>query len=192
GRRCAHISHEAATQSNTALDNDRTAGTLAYMAPELLQGDPPSVLSDVWSCGVLLYEMASGVLPFTGRTVFDESAAILRSPLPPLPAHVPAGVRMIVTRCLAKEPAQRYQTARELRAALEAVQSDVSIPSVAPRLTPPRRTPDWRWIAAGVAAAIVAVAGWRLIRSRAPAAGSGRLVQVLASDREAWDPAISP
>jgi Tol biopolymer transport system component len=190
--RFAPVSHEAATQSNTGVENARTAGTLAYMAPEQLQGDPPSVLSDVWSCGVLLYEMATGTLPFTGRTVFDESAAILKAPLPALPTQVPAGVRMIITRCLAKEPAQRYQTARELRAALEAVQSDVSIAPVVPRMSTARKPLDWRWIAAAVATVIVIVVGWRLIRGRAPATGAGRLVQVVSSDRVAADPAISP
>jgi Tol biopolymer transport system component/predicted Ser/Thr protein kinase len=191
-RRFGQVSHEADTRSNMALDADRTAGTLAYMAPELLQGEPPSILSDLWSLGVVLYEMAAGTLPFTGRTVFDETAAILRAPLPPLPTHVPAGVRMIIARCLTKDPGQRYLTARELRAALEAVQSDVAIEPVAPRVTPARWIADWRVLAAGVAAAILTIVGWRMARDRVQTTGSGRLVQVVSSDREASDPAISP
>ncbi|MEP6695233.1 MAG: hypothetical protein ABJB39_11380 [Chloroflexota bacterium] len=79
---------------------------------------------------------------------------IERAPLPPLPAHVPAGVRMIA-RCLTRDPGQRYQTARELRAALEAVQSDVSIAPAATRVVPRRRTIDWRIIAGGLAVALV-------------------------------------
>ena len=162
------------------------------MAPEILHGDPPSILSDLWSLGVLLFEMATGTLPFSGRSLFDETAAILRAPLPPLPTHVPAGVRMIITRCLTREPGQRYQTARELRAALEAVQSDVSIAPAAARVVPARWSIDWRIIAAGLAIALVTIVGWSIARQRAPTGAGARLVQVFSSDREASDPAISP
>jgi len=191
-RRFAQLSQEAATQSHTPLDANYTAGTLAYMAPEILQGDPPSILSDLWPLGVLLYEMATGTLPFTGRSVFDETAAILRAPLPSLPTHVPAGVRMIIARCLTRDPGQRYQTARELRAALEAVQSDVSIAPAGGGVVPRRRTIDWRIIAGGLAVALVALVGWTLARQRPSNSAGARLVQVFSSDREASDPAISP
>ena len=192
--RFAQASYEEATRSNSPLPGDSAlAGTLVYIAPELIHGDQPSPLSDLWSAGVLLYEMATGHLPFTGRTMFEVTAAILREPPPPLPTHVPPSLRTIIARCLTKEPAQRYQTARELRAALEAVQSDVSAVQVHPRRSKPRRV-DWRIIAAaGGGAIMLIVLAWRITRDRAPSvpAGSGRLVQVLSSDREASDPALS-
>jgi len=94
-------------------------GTLHYMAPEILRGEPASVRSDIWALGVVLYEMAAGELPFQGQTGFEVSAAILREQPEPQPAHVPEGLQTIVLRCLAKDPAQRYQSAGEVRAALE-------------------------------------------------------------------------
>lgn len=94
-------------------------GTLHYMAPEILRGEPASVRSDIWALGVVLYEMAAGELPFKGQTGFEVSAAILRQDAEPLPAQVPEGLQAIILRCLAKDPAQRYQIAGEVRAALE-------------------------------------------------------------------------
>ena len=93
-------------------------GTPSYMAPELLQGQAADARSDLWALGVLLYEMAAGKLPFQGRTGFELTSAILRESPAPLPAHVPASLRSIIQRCLAKEPGQHYRNAGEVRAAL--------------------------------------------------------------------------
>lgn len=98
-------------------------GTLSYMAPEILRGGEGDHRSDLWAFGVVLYEVASGQLPFQGRTTFEVSSAILREPPPPLPSRIPPSLWSIIQRCLAKEPAQRYQRAGEVHAALEAVQS---------------------------------------------------------------------
>jgi non-specific serine/threonine protein kinase len=73
--------------------------------------------------------MATGVRPFTGQTAFDVSAAILNQPPATAPVWVPLGLQVIIRRCLAKDPHDRYQHASEVGAALEAVQSD---PSIAP------------------------------------------------------------
>lgn len=100
-----------------------TVGTLAYMSPEQLRGLPADARSDIWSLGVTLYEMASGVRPFQGQSGFEVSSAILnRAPLP-LPAGVPAELGAVVGRCLEKDPAKRYQTAQDVRAALEAIRA---------------------------------------------------------------------
>jgi serine/threonine protein kinase/Flp pilus assembly protein TadD len=94
-------------------------GTLHYLAPELLRGKPADAQSDIWALGVVLYELASGSLPFRGGTAFEVSSAILEQPFQPLPAKVPSGLRAVIQRCLSKEPAQRYQRSIEVRAALE-------------------------------------------------------------------------
>jgi len=97
------------------------------MAPEILRGDAADYRSDLWALGVVLYESASGCLPFEGRTGFEISSAIMREIPKPLGPPVPPGLWGIIQRCMAKEPAQRYQRAGEVQAALEAVQSGVIV-----------------------------------------------------------------
>ena len=79
--------------------------------------------SDVWSVGVMLFEMAAGARPFQGQTRYELSSAILNQSAPPLPDLVPVELQAVIGRCLAKEPERRYQRAGELHAALEAIQT---------------------------------------------------------------------
>ncbi len=117
------------------------AGTLSYMAPEIFRGEEADVRSDLWSLGVVLYEAASAQLPFRGRTSFETTSAILHEMPAQLPARVPPSLWSVIQRCLAKEPAQRYQRASEVRAALEAVQSARMAAPAPPRdFTGPRTT----------------------------------------------------
>jgi hypothetical protein len=103
------------------------AGTLFYMAPEVLRGDTADQRSDLWALGVVLFEAAAGQLPFRGATNLEVSSAILREPPAPLSERIPPGLRAIIQKCLAKEPAQRYQQATEVQAALEAVESSSKV-----------------------------------------------------------------
>jgi eukaryotic-like serine/threonine-protein kinase len=112
-----------ATASKAPLTESRTVvGTLPYLAPELLRGDPADARTDIWALGILLYEMASGSHPFHGQTAFELSSAILREAPTPLPVNVPTGLRAIILRCLEKSAGERYQQAGEVHSALEAVQ----------------------------------------------------------------------
>lgn len=121
-RRLAEIS-----QSTQLLDRERAvAGTLPYMAPELLRGEQGDTRSDIWAVGVLLYEITAGRRPFTGTTGFDLSAAILHEPPAPLPGRVAASLQAIISRCLAKDPHARYQNAIEIRSALETVRAELT------------------------------------------------------------------
>jgi serine/threonine protein kinase/tetratricopeptide (TPR) repeat protein len=95
------------------------AGTLPYLAPELLHGNPADARSDIWALGVVLYQMVSGKLPFEGRTGFALTTSILRDTPAPLPPGAPADLRNITRKCLEKEPGKRFQTASEVRTALE-------------------------------------------------------------------------
>jgi serine/threonine protein kinase len=97
---------------------DQDAGTLPYMAPELLQGHACDARSDIWSLGVLIYEMVSGTRPFKGQTPYEVSSAILRSDPPSLSSELSGGFKTVVSRCLLKEPGRRFQTAGEVKAAL--------------------------------------------------------------------------
>jgi eukaryotic-like serine/threonine-protein kinase len=129
------------TQSIGPTAAGLVVGTLSYLPPEVLRGAAADPRGDIWALGVMLFEMASGYLPFQGTTPFETSSAILREPPSRLPARVPAGLRGVIQRCLVKEPEQRYQRAGELRAALDALSSNVSpVPAPArPRGAAPRR-----------------------------------------------------
>lgn len=115
---------DEATRSQASLTQPGAiVGTLAYMAPEQLRGEPADARSDIWALGIVLYEMATGARPFQGQTGFALSSAIMNQTPAPLPSQVPAWLRAVIDRCLEKEPGRRYQRAGELRAALEAIET---------------------------------------------------------------------
>jgi serine/threonine-protein kinase len=144
-----------ATETSVGL-----TGTLPYMSPEQLEGRETGPRSDIWSLGVLLYEMASGTRPFRGENLYRLCTAIIQEPMPPLPEHVPAGLAAVIKRCLQKEPSRRYQRASELRAALEAL--EISGPAVAPPPSARKAEVAWKpllWVLLGLAALILASVG---------------------------------
>jgi len=127
-----------ATQTASTFEGtDQIAGTLSYMAPEVLRGEQADHRGDLWALGVVLYEAVSGRLPFRGRTGFEISSAILHELPDPLPPGTPQALWATVQRLLTKEPSQRYQRAGEVLAALEAVQS-ASMIATAPTPGDPR------------------------------------------------------
>ncbi len=113
--------------ASTVLSSGGLTGTLPYMPPEVLRGQEADHRGDIWALGVVLYEAASGRLPFRGATAFETSSAILRELPLALPSWIPNGFWAIVQRCLAKDPQQRYQRASEVQAVLEAFQSAAAI-----------------------------------------------------------------
>lgn len=111
------------SSESTVTSVGTMAGTLTHMAPEVLRGGEADRRSDVWSLGVLLYEMTTGQLPFTGRTPFETSSAILHSPHRRIPGEVPLPLRLVIERCLQKDAAARYQRAAHVRDALRQLRS---------------------------------------------------------------------
>jgi eukaryotic-like serine/threonine-protein kinase len=89
-------------------------GTLPYMAPELLHGEKATTQSGVWSLGVILFEMLTGELPFSGQSPFELGMEIMTGPGKQLPTHIPAGLRGIVQRCLSRDKECRYYSATEV------------------------------------------------------------------------------
>lgn len=117
-----------------SLDNaGGVVGTLPYMAPEQLKGEPVDSRSDIYSLGTILYEAGTGHRPFDSRISAGLISDILNkspAPLRECNSNLSPGFESIVLRCLAKEPLQRYQTASELRVALETFRrSGAVIPS---------------------------------------------------------------
>ena len=123
-RRPTRSDVDAITRSQASIERDRSiAGTLAYMAPEVLSGEPGGYQSDIWGLGVLLYEAVAGQLPFGGSTPYGLSAAILHELPRPLPPSVPPGLSAVILHCLTKDLKDRFQRASEIRSALEILQS---------------------------------------------------------------------
>ena len=112
-------SGEEATQTTGLTRAGTILGTAAYMSPEQAEGKPVDARSDIFSFGLVLYEMLTGHRAFDGDSAIAIMAAILHKE--PAALDVPPGLRNIVTRCLGKSPANRFQSATELRTALESV-----------------------------------------------------------------------
>ena len=164
--------------ADTAMTEDgRLVGTPLYMSPEQARGRPLDARSDLFSFGVLLYELLTGKRPFTGATSTDLLSAILRDRPPPpsaLEPQVPADLSALVERCLAKEPSDRYPDCQSLSADLDralvsnrdrnsqassaersSAPGPAPLPSPAPSAKPRRKTGP---LIAMVAALVAAVA----------------------------------
>ena len=130
-------------------------GTVGYMSPEQMKGLPVDPRSDIFSFGVILHELLTGSRAFRGETAVDTMQAILRQDPPDLPDTVPAGVRQIVQHCLEKDPASRFQSARDLGFALAAASQSGSQVAIAPVSAPS----VWMRPAVQAMAAVLLVAG---------------------------------
>jgi eukaryotic-like serine/threonine-protein kinase len=166
-------------------------GTAPYMAPEQVRGELMDYRADVFSFGAVLYEMLSGKRAFSGDSPVETMNAILKSEPPdidPAGARISPGLDRIVRHCLEKNPADRFQSARDLTFALGALTGSGST-SALPAISTAR--PHNRWIWAIVAVALIAAALAGFIASR-----SGPAVQrmdfAIATDDEVTHLALSP
>jgi Tol biopolymer transport system component len=138
-------------------------GTLAYMSPEQVSGRPLDARSDVFSFGVVLYELLAGRRPFDAPSELETLKAIAHAQAPPLPEDVPELLRIALDKALEKEPADRYQTMLDFAADLRRVVRKPSTAHVpASTLAARRRGRLW--------AAAAAVLGIALVAALVPAA----------------------
>jgi serine/threonine protein kinase/TolA-binding protein len=143
-----------------------TAGTIPYMSPEQAQAEELDHRSDLFSLGVVLYEMATGRRPFVAPTGPGTLAAIATCmPVAPrvINPRIPAELERIIAKALEKKPALRYQSASDLRADLQRLARDLDAnPGLALPFQPPRVSPapGLRWWAAAAAILVLAAAGW--------------------------------
>ena len=134
-----------------------TMGTVPYMSPEQLQGRPADARSDIFAFGLVLYEMLTAKRAFNGSTPASIIGAILERPVPviePEPMH--RGVNRLIATCVAKDPEDRFQTARDLKRAIEWSARSVETLTVT-------RAASRSWIVWAAAAAIcatLAMIGW--------------------------------
>ena len=157
---------QALTLSSTSQPTEagRVLGTPAYMSPEQAQGAALDKRSDIFSFGAVLYEMLAGRSAFRGTSTLEVLSAVLRDD--PAPLNVPAPVNSIVRRCLEKDPARRFQSMAEVRAALR----QVAASSAASR----KITLSRRAIALMIGAACLVALGvvYAIRKGSAPAAGA--------------------
>ncbi|HVJ26302.1 MAG TPA: serine/threonine-protein kinase, partial [Vicinamibacterales bacterium] len=157
----------ATTAATETVHDLGPIGTAAYMSPEQARGSAVDARSDLFSLGVVLHEMLSGVSPFRRDTNAETMTAVLREDVPPLPpsAQRCPSLMRVLRHCLEKDPAERFQTARDLLFALDGVEevpSDVTA-------RPPRSIKSR--LAVLALAAALGIAGFLLGRqTMAPAA----------------------
>ncbi len=120
----------ALTEAGTIL------GTAAYMSPEQAEGRRVDYRSDLFSLGVVMYELLTGSSPFQRETTMGTIAAILRDGPAPLAQEIPSALRSIVEKCLEKESSRRYSSAADLAAALAAVRFDAVEPAASLAILP--------------------------------------------------------
>src|SRR5437763_117383 len=123
--------HELAPRAATQMTEEGSIiGTAQYLSPEQARGTQVDQRSDLYSLGIVLYEMLTGEVPFTGDSPVEIAMKHLSATPPPLRAKrpdIPSSLEMVVLRALAKDPAARYQTADEMDADLERVARGLAV-----------------------------------------------------------------
>jgi serine/threonine protein kinase/tetratricopeptide (TPR) repeat protein len=170
--------------TDTYLD----AGTLPYMSPEQVKGEKPDACADLWSTGVVLYEMSTGKRPFGDLMGAQLVAAILeQSPLPPREVNpkISEGLERVILRALQKDPKERYQSAGDLRIDLSNLATGTM-----PIYPKPASSPSWRrWSPIASALLLLSMGAlWWHRRQAEPTAPEGRMMAVLPFESVANDP----
>ena len=133
---------EAVTRALVQTDAGMVLGTSQYMSPEQARGKPVDARTDIWSLGVMLYEMATGRPPFSGETKTDVIVAIAKNDPPPLvrfAPNAPAEFEWIVLKALRKDVDERYQTIKELESDLKKLKQRIEFQSELERSMGPER-----------------------------------------------------
>jgi serine/threonine protein kinase len=172
---------DASTHETAMSKSGELVGTCSYMSPEQARGHAITPASDVFSLGIVMYELFSGRHPFRQEAVLDTLNAIVRDEPPPLkPPHAPLPVGQIVTRALRKEPTHRFSSASEISEPLKQARQewDSDTTRTTARSATPKPRP-WPVIAAAALVAIVAAIAWFQLRPAAPA-GTAATVRSMA------------
>ena len=182
-----HPSSDAQTATGSPSRVGVILGTIDYLSPEQAKGAALDVRSDVFSFGIVLYEMLSGRRPFIGETDLHVIDAVLRDTPPPLGENVPIELRGVVEKALEKDPADRYQSMRDLVVDLRRLSRHSTVASTQAQPRPVSR----KAAAFAALAALVLLAGaggwWRGSFTRSAAMAPIRSIAVLPMDNLSAD-----
>ena len=136
------VDTEAATKAMLRTDPGIVMGTVIYMSPEQARGIEVDARTDIWSLGVVIYEMVTGCLPFEGSTLSEALASILNDkeqpPLARFSREAPGELERIVTKALSKDREERYQTTKDLLLDLKRLKRQLEFEIQLERSTPPQ------------------------------------------------------
>ena len=151
------VSDPDATQLMNKTQPGVVMGTVGYMSPEQVRGKAADYRSDIFSFGLVLYEMLAGKRAFAADSAVEVMNAILTADPPELPGTVPAALAQIVNHCIEKNPADRFQSARDLAFGLRALATPTQSSGQVAIL--PARAVKKNWWAAAAVAGIIAAGG---------------------------------
>lgn len=153
------VPQEPSAAETTSIKSNGVVGTIPYMAPEVLRGKPANPVSDLYSAGVILYELATGLSPHreSGATLIE--AILNRVPATPraLDPSISPGLEQVILKAIEKRPEYRYQTARDLLVDLQRLEMPVSQSSVQSPATASKSLLPWLAV---VVSALLAVGVW--------------------------------
>jgi Tol biopolymer transport system component/predicted Ser/Thr protein kinase len=174
------VKADEATMTMALTSKGEILGTLLYMSPEQVNGEEAGPRSDIFSFGLVLYEMLTGKRVFDGKSQASVIAAILERPAPSVSDVAPVALDRVLKRCLEKDPENRWQTARDLKAEIEWINSAPDPGRTAPS---PSRLGKLTGIAAAAFAVIAAVTAWTLW-PKPPARVNSTRFQILLPENE--------
>ena len=191
----------AAEKPNSVADTvtGTLLGTVGYMAPEQVRGQPADARSDLFALGAILYEMLTGQRAFQGGSFVETLNAILKEEPQPLTASgrdFPPGFESVVRHCLEKNPGERFQSTRDLAYHLRALATDAPPPGTGAKVTAAAASRRWPWLAAAavlvVAAAASAVLWWQSRSAKPATTLDPKRVVVALFENQTGDRSLDP
>jgi len=194
----AKLAGEGSASENTQVkqtDPGMVLGTAGYMSPEQAEGKPADARSDIFALGCILYEALTGTRAFAGKSTVDTLHKIIHADPPSVRSihpELPAELQRITRKCLAKDPDERYQSAKDLAIDLRAAVRELGSAPDVTAAQPPRRNGAALVISVVVLVAIVVAVAWFAAKHEQARSAPVLSVRTLTSSGDVIEAAISP